>query len=54
MCHKIASQYRTLTAEGDPGPPEVSDVRADYGGGPCAVFDGAEAVAMVKSCWTAL
>ena len=32
--HEIASRYRTLTAEGAPGPPEASDVRADDGGGP--------------------
>ena len=52
--HEIASRYRTLTAEGAPGPPEASDVRADDGGGPCTVSDGAEEAAMVKSCWTAL
>ena len=54
MRDKIASRYRTLTAEGAPGPPEASDVRADDGGGPCAVSDGAEVAAMVESCWTAL
>ena len=32
--HKIASRYRTLTAEGAPGPPEASDVRDDDGRGP--------------------
>ena len=54
MRNKIASRYRTLTAEGVPGPPEASNVRAEDGGGPYAVLDGAEAVAMVKSCMTAL
>ena len=43
--HKITSRYTTLTAEGAPGPPEASDVRADDGGGPCAVSDWAEAAA---------
>ena len=52
--HKIASRYRTLTAEGAPGTSEASDVRADDGGGPCAVSDGTEARAMVKFFWTAL
>ena len=51
--HEIASRYRTLTAEGAPGPPEASDVRDDDGGGPCAVSDGAEAATIVKSYWTA-
>ena len=48
--HKIASRYRTLTAEGATGPPEASDVRGDDGGGPCAVSDGAEVPAIVNSC----
>ena len=54
--HEIPSRYKTLTAEADGalGPPEASDVRADDGGGPCAVSDGTEAAAMLKSCWTAL
>ena len=49
MRHKIASWYRTLTAEDSPGPLEASDVQAD-GGGLCAVLDGAEAAVMAKSC----
>ena len=52
--HEIASRYRTRTAEGAPGPLEAIDVRDDDGGGPCAVSDGAEDTAIVKSCWTAL
>ena len=52
--HEIASRYRSLTAEGDPGPPEASDVQDNDGGEPCAVSDGAEAAVMVKSCLTAL
>ena len=51
--HKIASLYRTLTAEGALGLPEASDVRGNDGGGPCAVSDGAEVAAIVKSYWTA-
>ena len=51
---EIALRYRTLTAEGAPGPLEASDVRADDYGGPCAVSDGAEVAAMVKSGITAL
>ena len=46
---KNASQYRTLTDEGAPGPPEASDVRADGGGGPCTVSGGSEVAAIVKS-----
>ena len=41
------------TTEGAPGPPEASDVRDDDGGGPCAISNGAEAAAIVKSYWTA-
>ena len=52
--HQIPSRYRTLTAEGAPGPSEASDVQADDGGGLCAVSDGAEAAVMVKGCMTAL
>ena len=52
--HKITSRYRTLNPEGAPGPPEASDVQADDGGGPCAVLDGTEVAAMVKSYMTAL
>ena len=52
--HEIASRYRTLTAEGALGTLEASDERDDDGGGPCAVLEGAEATAMIKSCWTAL
>ena len=52
--HEIALRYRTLTAEGAPGPPEARDVRSDDYGGQCAVSDGAEEAAIVKSCWAAL
>ena len=31
---EISPRYQTLSTEGDHGPPEVSDVRADDGGGP--------------------
>ena len=51
---KITPCYRTLSTESDPGPPEASGVQADDGGGLCAVLDGAEAAAMVKSCMVAL
>ena len=51
--HKIASRYRTLTAEGAPGTPEASDVRDDDGGRPCAVLDEAETAVMVNSFMTA-
>ena len=51
---KISSRYQTLSTEGAPGPPAASDVRADDGGRPCAVSNGAEVAAMVKSCWMVL
>ena len=51
--HKIASRYRTLTAEGAPGPPEASDMQAADGSGPCAVLDGVEAATIVKIYLTA-
>ena len=54
MRHEIVSRYSTLTAEDAPGRPEASDMRADDGGGPCAVLDGAEVAATAKSCWTAV
>ena len=50
---EISPRYQTLSTEGAQGPPEASDVRDDDGGGVCAVSDGAEAVTMVQSYWTA-
>ena len=60
---EITPCYRTLSTEGAAGPPEVSDMRADDGGGPwpplppaasARRFRPAEAAAMVQSCMTDL
>ena len=51
---EIIPRYRNLDVRGSQAPPAEIYGRADNGGGPCAVSDGTEAAAMVKSCMMAL
>ena len=50
----ITSCYRTFDVGGAQAPPAAIYGQADDGGRPCAVSDGAEVAAMVKSGMTAL